>query len=241
MSDNSPFLISLPQDKTSRTRKTDAAKEEDVDYYEIVSSKIPERVNHDEAEIELFKSVFGKFLRVLNHKLRPRSRTLEEDRQAVYKPTKWKDLGRNILGSLARKLDPDVKEQESEEAKIEKIKAIKAFFKKAFKVIKKVLKIIKPKVKSHLSRPSTDDREESPGAADEVEVEMKRLDPMAEIEELTSSALDSILSMGYKTPTDDEEADMDEALPTHDTAHQESLYKLGKIILKLIKGKNKRG
>jgi len=63
----------------------------------------------DEAEIEKFKkfkSFLGKALRLLKGKLKPRSRSVEDDEQAVNRPTKWKDLGRNFLGVIGDRLDP---------------------------------------------------------------------------------------------------------------------------------------
>ena len=59
----------------------------------------------EEAEIEKFKAFLGKALKLLQHKLRSRSRMPEEDREAVNRPTKWKDLARNLLGIVGDRLD----------------------------------------------------------------------------------------------------------------------------------------
>ena len=76
----------------------------------------------------------GKALEVLKRKLRPRSRTLEEDGQAVNNPTKWKDLGRNLLRTIGDRLDPSnvnpgteeetAEEQVTEEAEIRKTQVL---------------------------------------------------------------------------------------------------------------------
>jgi len=242
----------LPQDKTA---KIGVVSEEGIDFDEEdgVNLDIPDGVNQEEAQIELFKSILGKFLRVLNHKLKPRTRTLEEDRQAVNRPTKWKDLGRNILQKFAGRMDPNNKEsgaKEEEEAKIEKIKAIKLFFKKVLKAIKKALKNIKPKVKSRLLRPSQNDRQEmwrrGYRPAESVEIELNGQDEAAEIEDMRlvlTNALDHIDQQ--HTPKfklqEDEEGVTEEMPQTNEIAQQESLWKLAKQLLRRLRGKKRRG
>ncbi len=57
------------------------------------------------AEIEGFRNFLSKALEVLDRKLKPSSRTPQEDEDAVSNPTKWTDLGRNLLRVLREKVD----------------------------------------------------------------------------------------------------------------------------------------
>ena len=111
------------------------------------------------AEIEkfkIFKAFLGKALKVLKHKLRPRSRTLEEDGQAVNNPTKWKDLGRNLLGTIGDRLDPSnvnpgteeetAEEQVSEEAEIERLRSF----------LSRAIKVLQRRLESHSRKPGED-------------------------------------------------------------------------------------
>ena len=57
------------------------------------------------AEIEGFRSFLSNALKLADRKLKPSSRTPEEDRDAVNNPTKWTDLGRNLLRVLQDKVE----------------------------------------------------------------------------------------------------------------------------------------
>ena len=57
------------------------------------------------AEIEVFRSILKKTLDFVDQKLRPSTRTGNEDKKAVNNPTQWVDLGRNILRTLRDRLD----------------------------------------------------------------------------------------------------------------------------------------
>ena len=127
-----------------------------------------DRLMSDEVEAQkwrLFRSILGKGLRVLKHKLRSRSRTSEEDRRAVNNPTSLKDLARNVLGTVGDKLDPRDMEGgsdrlTSEEAEIEKLKIFKKLFKKVKKGVKKGIKIFRKVKPLFKSRRRSRDRDE---------------------------------------------------------------------------------
>lgn len=56
-------------------------------------------------EIEEFHSFLSNALKFVNKKLKPSHRTLEEDQKSVSNPTKWIDLGQNLLQGLQEILD----------------------------------------------------------------------------------------------------------------------------------------
>ena len=59
------------------------------------------------AEIEDFRSLLRTALECLDHKLKPSSRSPEEDTGEVRDPMKWTDLGRNFIRVLKDKLDKE--------------------------------------------------------------------------------------------------------------------------------------